>query len=212
MGNAGGSLALMAHNIHVAEDNFCGEDMETVRESYGTRRKNKIEHSTFDTIKDYAVVEELPKKRIETDSESNSSDEEKSDDESSIPQLPVRISKPESRCRPKSRQENNSIVKDSESGRVTATMVNDPMNAGEQSQNLNELLDDLVEMMVDGLELGDENNNEGIGLEVDELDRDENTPKDNILHTEVLDLFNSQQNIFPATSFSELNQTLDTEI
>jgi len=212
--NAGGSLALMAHNIHVAEDNFCGEDMETVRESYGTRRKNKIEHSTFDTIKNYSVVEELPKKRIETDSESYSSDEEKSDYESSVPQLPVRISKPESRCRPKSKQENESIVKDSESGSVI--MANDPMNVSEQSENLNELLDDLVEMMggniVDGLELGDENNNEGIGSEVVELGKDEDTPRDDVLHTAVLDLFNSQQNIFPDTSFSELNQTLDTEI
>merc|ERR1712142_1266387 len=177
-------------------------------------RKNKIEHSTFDTIKNYAVVEELPKKRIETDSESYSSDEEKSDYESSVPQLPVRISKPESRCRPKSKQENESIVKDSESGSVI--MANDPMNVSEQSENLNELLDDLVEMMggniVDGLELGDENNNEGIGLEVVELGKDEDTPRDDVLHTAVLDLFNSQQNIFPDTSFSELNQTLDTEI
>ena len=94
-------MALVAHNIHVADGVALGDDMDVVRESYGTRRKNKIEHSTFDTLKNYKVVEEPLKKKIET--ESDSSEEETSDEEDMIPQLPVRnmLVRPESRCRPK---------------------------------------------------------------------------------------------------------------
>jgi len=105
---AGGTLAMMAHNIHVAEEVMVGEERERVRESYGTRRKNKIEHATFDTVNNYAVVKEEPKKRVDTDSDS--SEDLTSDEEFEIPELPVRMAgvgrpriTPE-RCRPKSRQ------------------------------------------------------------------------------------------------------------
>ena len=38
------------------------EGRELVRESYGTRRKSKIEPATFDTVNNYAVVKEEAKK------------------------------------------------------------------------------------------------------------------------------------------------------
>jgi len=107
---AGGTLALMAHNIHVAEEVMEGEERVVVRDSYGTRRKNKIEHATFDTVKNYAVVREEPKKRVDTDSDS--SEDTTSDEEFSTAQFPERkpvgrpSNDPERRCRPKSRQAN----------------------------------------------------------------------------------------------------------
>jgi len=143
--SAGGSLALVAHNIHVADGVALGDDMDVVRESYGTRRKNKIEHSTFDTLKNYKVVEEPLKKKIET--ESDSSEEETSDEEDMIPQLPVRnmLVRPESRCRPKSRQthENNEReVFDTNQGRSSEEEKIADVN--ESVKDVDEFLDGLV--------------------------------------------------------------------
>jgi len=205
--SAGGSLALVAHNIHVADGVALGEDMDVVRESYGTRRKNKIEHSTFDTLKNYAVVEEPLKKRVETDTDSDLSEEETSDEEDVIPQLPIRnmLVKPESRCRPKSRQtdKNNSReVLNSIKGRSSENDTNVEVN--ESVKDVDEFLDGLVEML-------DGNNNVEDALAVNELEIDENILTDDLLQSEVFDMFNSHQNILPAAGFSGPNQTLDLD-
>jgi len=205
--SAGGSLALMAHNIHVADGVALGEDIDVVRESYGTRRKNKIEQLTFDTLKNYAVVEEQPKKRIETDTDSDLSEEETSDEEDMIPQLPVRnmLRKSESRCRPKSRQtemNNAREVLDTNKGRSSENEINVEVN--ESVKDVDEFLDGLVEML-------DGNNNVEDALAVNELEIDENILTDELLQSEVFDLFNSHQNILPAAELSEPNQTLDTD-
>jgi len=206
--SAGGSLALVAHNIHVADGVALGDDMDVVRESYGTRRKNKIEHSTFDTLKNYKVVEEPLKKKIET--ESDSSEEETSDEEDMIPQLPVRNVlvkpvKPESRCRPKSRQthENNGRdVFDTNQGR--SSEEEKIVDVNESVKDVDEFLDGLVEML-------DGNNNVEDALAENELEIDENILADGLLQSEVFDMFNSHQNILPAVEFSGPNQTLDTD-
>lgn len=68
----GGSLALAAHNVHVVEGG-----LETARDKYTTRRREKIGHLTFDSIRDFDVVEPPTGKRriVNTSSSSPSSSE-----------------------------------------------------------------------------------------------------------------------------------------
>jgi len=207
---AGGTLALMAHNIHVAEELLEGEDREVVRESYGTRRKNRIEHSTFDTVKDYSVVVEPPRKRVET--ESDSSEEEGSDVESSVPQLCVRrevVSIPERLCRPKSRQKpvaNDDLESENPRAEGISQEVASRGTEEEVVEDEYGFLDDLVDLM-------DGNNNGEEAMTRDEaMAVDEENVTEHLLHAEVLELFNAQQNLFPSLSLTELNQTLDTDI
>jgi len=213
---AGGTLALMAHNIHVAEELLQGEEREVVRESYGTRRKNRIEHSTFDTVKDYSVVVEPPRKRVETTSDS--SEEEGSDLESSVPQFCVRrevVSIPERLCRPKSRQklvanydvESENPRDEGKSQEAVGKGCEDKVVEDEYG-----FLDDLVDLM-------DGNNNREEAVTREEANArdeamtvDEEYVTEQLLHAEVLELFNAQQNLFPALSLTELNQTLATDV
>merc|ERR1739838_815246 len=60
--NAGGCLALVAHNIHVVEPEAGGQ-MILQRDNYSTRRKNRIEHASFSIRKDFKVVKK-PKKKF----------------------------------------------------------------------------------------------------------------------------------------------------
>ena len=69
--STGGTLALAAHNIHVA-----GEGRLETREKYGTRRHDKIESLTFDSEKNFASVEKTGKqgkKAVRSSSSSSSS-------------------------------------------------------------------------------------------------------------------------------------------
>ena len=59
--STGGTLALAAHNIHVA-----GEGRLETREKYGTRRHDKIESLTFDSEKNFASVEKTRNQRKKT--------------------------------------------------------------------------------------------------------------------------------------------------
>lgn len=60
--NAGGCLALVAHNIHVVEPE-AGRQTILQRDNYSTRRKNRIEHASFNVRKDFKVVKK-PKKKF----------------------------------------------------------------------------------------------------------------------------------------------------
>ena len=66
--STGGTLALAAHNIHVA-----GEGRLETREKYGTRRHDKIESLTFDSEKNFASVDKNGKHRKRADRSSSSS-------------------------------------------------------------------------------------------------------------------------------------------
>jgi len=68
--NAGGCLALVAHNIHVEPE--AGRQTTLQRDNYSTRRKNRIEHASFNIRKDFKVVKK-PKKKFFN---SNSSEED----------------------------------------------------------------------------------------------------------------------------------------
>merc|ERR1712025_1212389 len=200
--SSGGSLALVAHNIHVADGMALGEEMDVVRESYGTRRKTKIEHLTFDTLKNYAVVVEPPKKRVETGSDT-------SDEEDIIPQLPVRniAVQPESRCRPKSRSRDDNISqRSSDTSEVSASKEKRKGEVHDSVKDVDEFLDGLVEML-------DGNNNVEDELRLDDLEIDENILTDGLLHSEVLDMLDSHQNIVnpDAAGLSVPNRTLDTD-
>ena len=207
--SSGGSLALVAHNIHVADGMALGEEMDVVRESYGTRRKTKIEHLTFDTLKNYAVVVEPPKKRVETGSDT--SEEETSDEEDIIPQLPVRniAVQPESKCRPKSRSRDESISqRSSDTSEVSASKEKRKGEGHDSVKDVDEFLDGLVEML-------DGNNNVEDELRLDDLEIDENILTDGLLHlhSEVLDMLDSHQNIVTpdAAGLCVPNHTLNTD-
>ena len=69
-----------------------------------------------------------------------------------------------------------------------------------------------IDKMLD-LALLDDNNNIDIeDMAVDQFGFDENVLREGCLQGAVLDLFNTQHDLFPTTSFSEMNQTLDTDI
>jgi hypothetical protein len=70
---AGGCLALAAHNVHVVEEG----GLVTARDKYTTRRREKIGHLTFDSIRDFDMVDPPPGKRriVNTSSSSPSSSE-----------------------------------------------------------------------------------------------------------------------------------------
>jgi hypothetical protein len=48
-------------------------------------------------------------------------------------------------------------------------------------------------------------------MTVDHFGFDENVLREDSLQVGVLDMFNTQQEMFPKTSFSDFNQTLDTD-
>jgi len=76
--NAGGTLALAAHNVHVLPSKKSKTD--NVREMYGTRRKEKIELASFDTSNSFSLInkQEAIKPRIQSsDSDSSSEDEDR---------------------------------------------------------------------------------------------------------------------------------------
>eukprot|EP00092_Neocalanus_flemingeri_P040080 GFUD01043655.1.p1 GENE.GFUD01043655.1~~GFUD01043655.1.p1 ORF type:complete len:543 (+),score=185.92 GFUD01043655.1:79-1707(+) len=243
---AGGTLAMTAHNIHVAEEDRLGEEREVVRESYGTRRKNKIEHATFDTVNKYAVVKEIPKKRVDTDSET--SDSVTSEEGFSSPeQFVVRETRVDEsslifeKCRPRSRQKDNLSVRlgIEEEGKIF--VKNDLFNGedeigkevshasvSERMEDEFDFLDDLVkeklqddfaqddqlaiDKMLD-LALNGTNNRDIDELPAEQMDLENNQVLKDCFDGADLDLFNSQHDdLFPATSFVDLNQTLDTDI
>jgi len=117
--DAGGSLAMMGHNIHVAEDTDMNINENVVHKRYGTRRKNRIEHATFNTLSDYtAIVEEVKKKCVST-SESDSSSEDEvtfTEEPQDIDHNSVdnAISVKETICRPKSKQFKKPLMKTDE--------------------------------------------------------------------------------------------------
>ena len=238
--SAAGTLALTPHNIHVVED-WVGEEREVVRESYGTRRKNRIEHATFNTVNNYAVVKEVVKKRVDTDSDTS---DVTSEEEFSSPNHVLRKTGEDrplpvfERCRPRSRQRDylprlamkekekadyKVDRKEHESKEVGNTIVNEEL--GDDLDFLDDLVKDKVQddfaqddvlsidRMLD-LALIDNNNRDIEEMPVEQMDLENNEIlKDDCFEGAILDLFNSQHDdIFPATNLSELNETLDTDI
>ena len=113
--DAGGSLALMGHNIHVAEDTNVNIDENVVRERYGTRRKNRIEHASFNTLSDYTAIVDEPKSKCVSTSESDSSDDEVTftEEPQDVPctsRDKVMVVK-ETKCRPKSKQFKKPLIR-----------------------------------------------------------------------------------------------------
>ena len=208
---AGGTLALMAHNVHVAEEVMVGEERVVVRESYGTRRKNKIEHATFDTVRDYAVVREELKKRVDTDSDS--SEDTTSNEEFSVALFPVKktVGRPrndsERRCRPKSRQanldssehlllrvedKNVEVQNDNGINEFSKDIVGNELKSTNEVEDDLGFLDDLVrekelvdeQLAIDkmlDLALLDGNNNLDEEMAVDQLGIDENVLREEAL-------------------------------
>jgi len=227
---AGGSLALTAHNVHVVEEDVTKEEMEVVRDSYGTRRKNKIEHATFDTEKNFAVVKVIPKKKVEKDSsDSDTSDYESSDEEDeelfSTPPLVEAVNKTiESKCKPKSRQVDlGSGQKDvNVDGAITSLEVpNQTIVEGDEFAFLDDLVMDvrmvgenLNEDNILNLAVLDVNNNCSENLMTVDLEEPRIDPEfEGIDSNSVLDLFNSQQvDVFTSNDLADLDQTLDTDI
>jgi len=75
--NAGGTLALAAHNVHVFP--IKKPKTDNVREMYGTRRKEKIELASFDTSNSFKLISNKvdSKPKHSSDSDSTSNDEDK---------------------------------------------------------------------------------------------------------------------------------------
>ena len=71
----GGSLALTAHNVHVAPSQP-REDAGTVRESYRTRRKSNIEKSVYDSKQSFSIIKLEEKEKPGTTSSSSENEHE----------------------------------------------------------------------------------------------------------------------------------------
>jgi len=95
--NAGGSLALTAHNIHVVPSDTPRNVV--IRDSYTTRRKEKIERASFDTTKAYTLIPRKPARVVmvssssDTDESNNNQDD---DDQSSDDFIKIQKRSPKS--------------------------------------------------------------------------------------------------------------------
>lgn len=103
---AGGSLALFGHNIHVSEERSIKQDNNRyVRNSYETRRKNKIEHAKFNTLNNFSVIKEVVKRPLESETDIESSSDVSFDEIEQVSEVKIHHRVLEEKCRPKSKQD-----------------------------------------------------------------------------------------------------------